>query len=439
MKLGRNEPCHCGSGRKYKKCCLDADRQESLRECAPPTGGEFGAAPDLHDLRRRLEEILSSEPTYEEVCYGPEDGPLHAIACRLVGEGASAPDADEAREIAELASFAMLDEAIDAIMVAEDFGRSAQVAAYETLTLLMMETLERRAALGLHGGEWSLDRYEQSLARDLLSGELRIRILNIFRRLRARMEIAGPSHRKARAAGERGETSADINRLRARINALRTKTVDQGCTEEEALAAAEKVAELLDRYGLSLGEAEIAKQTCETFAIETGRKRGAPFDLCIPALGAFCDCRVWMEKSPDEEIRYIVFGLPGDIAGARYLHEMIERAFITETGRFKAGDLYGAHPSGQRRSATASFQTGLANGICRKLGEIKAARDALRASGGRELVLVKSASVDEEFDKLGLSLTKKRISGQARKLFKHPYEAGAAAGAEFEWRPGLTG
>ncbi|MFH1637214.1 MAG: SEC-C metal-binding domain-containing protein [Candidatus Woesearchaeota archaeon] len=24
-KLGRNEPCHCGSGRKYKRCCLDRD------------------------------------------------------------------------------------------------------------------------------------------------------------------------------------------------------------------------------------------------------------------------------------------------------------------------------------------------------------------------------------------------------------------------------
>ncbi len=22
-KIGRNDPCHCGSGRKYKKCCLD--------------------------------------------------------------------------------------------------------------------------------------------------------------------------------------------------------------------------------------------------------------------------------------------------------------------------------------------------------------------------------------------------------------------------------
>ena len=25
MKLGRNEKCHCGSGIKYKKCCLSSD------------------------------------------------------------------------------------------------------------------------------------------------------------------------------------------------------------------------------------------------------------------------------------------------------------------------------------------------------------------------------------------------------------------------------
>ena len=23
--LGRNEPCHCGSGKKYKQCCLNKD------------------------------------------------------------------------------------------------------------------------------------------------------------------------------------------------------------------------------------------------------------------------------------------------------------------------------------------------------------------------------------------------------------------------------
>ena len=28
MKLGRNAPCHCGSGKKYKKCCLEKDEAE---------------------------------------------------------------------------------------------------------------------------------------------------------------------------------------------------------------------------------------------------------------------------------------------------------------------------------------------------------------------------------------------------------------------------
>ena len=27
MGLGRNDPCHCGSGQKYKKCCLAKDEQ----------------------------------------------------------------------------------------------------------------------------------------------------------------------------------------------------------------------------------------------------------------------------------------------------------------------------------------------------------------------------------------------------------------------------
>jgi hypothetical protein len=33
--LGRNDPCHCGSGKKYKKCCLAKDeeaRQEAVAE-----------------------------------------------------------------------------------------------------------------------------------------------------------------------------------------------------------------------------------------------------------------------------------------------------------------------------------------------------------------------------------------------------------------------
>jgi uncharacterized protein YecA (UPF0149 family) len=29
-KVGRNKPCPCGSGRKYKKCCLDKIMQGAI-------------------------------------------------------------------------------------------------------------------------------------------------------------------------------------------------------------------------------------------------------------------------------------------------------------------------------------------------------------------------------------------------------------------------
>jgi len=44
MKLGRNDPCHCGSGRKYKKCCLAAD-QAAAHEAAPARRSDVWARP----------------------------------------------------------------------------------------------------------------------------------------------------------------------------------------------------------------------------------------------------------------------------------------------------------------------------------------------------------------------------------------------------------
>jgi hypothetical protein len=34
MKLGRNDPCHCGSGQKYKKCHLEKDEAARSAELA---------------------------------------------------------------------------------------------------------------------------------------------------------------------------------------------------------------------------------------------------------------------------------------------------------------------------------------------------------------------------------------------------------------------
>jgi hypothetical protein len=119
------------------------------------------------------------------------------------------------------------------------------------------------------------------------------------------------------------------------------------------------------------------------------------------------------------------------------LYEMVERAFETETAAFRAGELY-ADMAGARRSAFNSFQVGLAQGICRKLEAIQAARAAhLRSASGRDLVPVKAAIVDEEMARLGLDL-RTRAVGRGRRLLADAFAAGEDAGGRFEFVPGIT-
>lgn len=52
---GRNDPCPCGSGRKYKHCCLEKDEAAAREASAgaagaasPGSGGEAPARPPKH-------------------------------------------------------------------------------------------------------------------------------------------------------------------------------------------------------------------------------------------------------------------------------------------------------------------------------------------------------------------------------------------------------
>ena len=125
---------------------------------------------------------------------------------------------------------------------------------------------------------------------------------------------------------------AALDRLKTRIQGLRSKTTDNGCTEAEALLAAAKVAELLDRHDLSLTDVEIRDARCERREYETYRKKRIPLDDCVGAIANFCDCRVWREKNQAGEARYVFFGLRSDIEVAHYLTELIDNAVRSELG-----------------------------------------------------------------------------------------------------------
>ncbi len=228
---------------------------------------------------------------------------------------------------------------------------------------------------------------------------------------------------------------AALDKLRTRIQGLRAKTIDNGCTEGEALAAAAKVAELLDRYDLSLTDVELRHAPCERRAYETHRKKRIPLDDCIGAIADFCDCRVWREKNRTGEARYVFFGLRSDIEVAHYLTELIDTAVRSELGRYKTTSDYQRFRHQERHVANASFALGMVASIADKLTAMKVARDEANIRTGRDLVVLKAAVVDGELEKLGLKL--QIVSRTSRMVSTTAYEAGEASGAALAFDPGI--
>ncbi len=74
MKTGRNDPCPCGSGKKYKKCCLAtaeapepspavdeaAEERAKVRHAAFRTLSTFAARPEFRDIRAEALRLFTS-------------------------------------------------------------------------------------------------------------------------------------------------------------------------------------------------------------------------------------------------------------------------------------------------------------------------------------------------------------------------------------------
>lgn len=69
-KPGRNDPCPCGSGKKYKRCCQDKPRH------SPPAAGELGRLGIILTAQGRhaeaeavFRQALETDPGHVETCY----------------------------------------------------------------------------------------------------------------------------------------------------------------------------------------------------------------------------------------------------------------------------------------------------------------------------------------------------------------------------------
>jgi Protein of unknown function (DUF2786) len=205
-----------------------------------------------------------------------------------------------------------------------------------------------------------------------------------------------------------------------KIRALMSKTVENGCTEQEALAALAKARALMDAHEITDSELQLTKEESAVLRREPkgskdphGIKRG----LAV-AVSKFTDCRCW--RSADG----LTFcGLPSDARFATWLLDSLTTFVRGELVNHLMTDI---SAGADRRVVCNSFAAGCTSRISARLVELIAGSAAVANSNGRALVVVKSQAVSAKLAELGIHLQKGRSS---RVTMDHgAYAAGKAAG-----------
>jgi SEC-C motif-containing protein len=105
MKTGRNEPCPCGSGKKYKKCCMGGAPQASPNELTPVqlvegrakafAEGDFAFIYDSYHPDSHFRRHFPDRAEYLHYARRELQGHYHIHLCRILRD--DAPAAGEAR------------------------------------------------------------------------------------------------------------------------------------------------------------------------------------------------------------------------------------------------------------------------------------------------------------------------------------------------------
>lgn len=193
-----------------------------------------------------------------------------------------------------------------------------------------------------------------------------------------------------------------LEKIRARIAALRAKAEDQSVTEAEALAFAAKAAELMQQHGITLEDVERSKEAdfVEEADMSTVRGRRHEVDLYgNDAICDFCDVRCFFNYT-EIEGKYgwaaTFYGYRPDVDLAHFLRTTLMRACETswKVYRPKIHLLAGGKANAAQLSkARRSFMLGFFQRVQARLREIKNEQ----TQTGTGLVVAKRAMVERHY------------------------------------------
>jgi hypothetical protein len=176
------------------------------------------------------------------------------------------------------------------------------------------------------------------------------------------------------------------------IQALTQKTVGNGCTEAEAIAAAEKAQRFMEKHGLTLADLEAVDPVseCEQLETELGT-RLHPVSGVANAIADFTDTSSWYIGAA-LGYRLVFFGLPGDVRIATYLARVIRDAMDLEW-RFWWVVNCGLTPV-RPNTARKNFIKGMADRIANRLFSLK--RESKGRNNNCKAIVLRKKDIIEE-------------------------------------------
>lgn len=210
-----------------------------------------------------------------------------------------------------------------------------------------------------------------------------------------------------------------------KIRALLSKTTENGCTEEEHLAALNKARALMDAYEVTDADLQLAKEEGVIFRKEPpGTKDPHSIKVGLSVgIAKFTDCRAWRSTRSDGGA--LVFcGLPADTRFATWLLDHLANFVKAELAAFLMRDL---RVGGERRAVINGFVIGATGRISDRLNELcKPAVSVAPTANNNALVVMKQASIKAKLEEAGIRLCSGR--GSRRTYDEGSIAAGSSAG-----------
>ncbi|MEM1118900.1 MAG: DUF2786 domain-containing protein [Bacteroidota bacterium] len=215
------------------------------------------------------------------------------------------------------------------------------------------------------------------------------------------------------------------DKIKSKINALLTKTQDNGCTEAEAMAAIKMARKLMENYFISESDL-LKKEKCvlESVPYVTG------YWLFINALAETFDCKTYKSG---KEIFY--FGYEQDVQMCLYFNDYIIRSCRAAIANYKRTEAYLLEKQfTSSRRLTGGFRNGFLNSIAQRLTEMYQERKNQVRLGHGLINLEKEKQVETEFAKLGLNL----VSDSRSFSTGGAYNSGQEQGRNFNINQGVN-